>query len=74
VNEKHYSVRKLLFERNIPKMPEDQSQASGDATSQTSSSAVQRGGAGAEKTPADPGTPQNISGSSVGLNGPLNFA
>jgi hypothetical protein len=55
-------------------MPEDHNQASGDATSQTGSSAVQRGGAGAEKTPADSDTPQNTSGSSVGLNGPLNSA
>lgn len=52
-------------------MPEDQSQARGDATSQTGNSAVQRGGAGAEKTPADSDTPQNISGSSVCLKGTI---
>jgi hypothetical protein len=59
-------TNQVTYSRATSNMPENQ--LSGDSTSQTGGGAVQRGGAGTEKTPADSGTPQNISGSLVCLD------
>jgi hypothetical protein len=54
-------------------MSGSQSKATSEARSQTGCSAVQSGGAGAEKTPASSDTPQNISASMVSTRRVLYF-